>query len=1126
MSSLVRYGVPGSRVSGPGSASRILNVTTAAAVSSGTITKVGSTTNTGTLVQASSRAPAVPTGAAVGDVAFVHLDLWDSSLDPAVTTPSGFTQLYKATASGGQAKTYVFWKRLTAADTGTYTFSWTGSPYSAAIVTMLRGVKASGDPVGANYNTTTATSANFPSTTVNPSYVPALLWHGYSDSPATHTPPTSPVGFVETADYDCGVNADYFPTSGTSFTVTGATTTVSSPLLSSLIAVEPEPTSGAITLVVDNAGQSQTAGNVVLTLGGIDIVVAAAAQAQVADSPTLTQVHNLTVQNATHTQTAQTVAFTPYATAASGNGRYIVDQNGEPYLGLFDTIWPMVQQAGRDSAGDWQDDMDHWIDTRSSQGFNGLKFNLFGNVISGANADLLTDDNVSPFNTTNPATADPTQFNETYWTRVDYLIDQAAAAGMTCWIHVAYKDDVSAPSGTGWMQGHSNAEYTSFGTLLGNRYKNRPNIVWVYGGDYFDESAAQLELVADAITTAGDTHLVTVQNYADSSGATYYTTSRKHSSGTTLTLGSAVATLDGLYVYGSLFAAAEQAYNTSPALPLVYYDGYYDGGDNLRLRRDMGWSLTCGTYSSHYGSESLWSQPVGWRSNLTAESQLVNMLDVIAGLADWETLVPDFSDAFITSGKGSGTSTVTAAKTAGGTLAVVYNPVASNTVTLATASMVAGYTAKWVDPANGAVVSATPGTTFTRATSNSAGSTDWFLILEAPTGITLTVQDAAQAQTAASPALTQTHALAVDSATQAQSADNVTITQAHTLVVQSATQTPVSDSPTLTQVHVLVVDAAAQSQSADSPALTQAHSLVAQDATQAQTAGNVVLVVGWIDLVVASATQAQSADNVTLTQVHALTVQDATQAQSAESATLAQSHLLAVQAATQAQVSDSPALTQAHSLTVDNAAQAQTSDNVTATQVHLLAVDAAAQAQTASNLTLAVGGITLVVSDTTQAQTATSVTLTQVHALVVDSATQPQTVDTVALTQTSNLVVQGATQAQTAEAVTLTVAGISLVVDDASQVQTASVVALVQVHQLVIADAFQSQTADHVLLVQAHSLEVQGAAQAQIVDSVTLVDLGVGRNLTITPGLSTPRAWATTGTGQRWATADTERRWS
>lgn len=220
------------------------------------ITQVGATTTTGDSASASSRAPAVPTGAAAGDVAFVFLDLWEAS-DPAVTAPAGFTQLFKLPGGSG-GKSYCFWKRLTAADAGTYTFSWSGNQWATAHCTMLRGVKASGDPVGANYATALAISSTFPSVTVSPPYIPALLWHGYNDSAGTHTAPT---GFTKTAEVDCAVDAIQLPTSGSSWTASGATVSASSAIKAMLLAVEPDaggPTThdlaGTITVTSGSTG--------------------------------------------------------------------------------------------------------------------------------------------------------------------------------------------------------------------------------------------------------------------------------------------------------------------------------------------------------------------------------------------------------------------------------------------------------------------------------------------------------------------------------------------------------------------------------------------------------------------------------------------------------------------------------------------------------------------------------------------------------------------------------------------------------------------------------------------------------------------------------------------------------
>jgi hypothetical protein len=203
------------------------------------ITQVGSTTNTGNAANVTSRAPAVPAGAATDDVAFVFLDLWNTN--PAVTPPAGFTLLFQFNAGAGLVTVYCFWKRLTGGDTGTYSFTWGASNWSTSSCTMLRGAKASGDPVGANFNTAfTDPSQTHPSTAVNPGYIPGLLWHGYNDNAGTHTPPTSTAGFTETADVDSSTDAIYLPGSGTSFTVTGgATTGTSGPIAAALVAVEP-----------------------------------------------------------------------------------------------------------------------------------------------------------------------------------------------------------------------------------------------------------------------------------------------------------------------------------------------------------------------------------------------------------------------------------------------------------------------------------------------------------------------------------------------------------------------------------------------------------------------------------------------------------------------------------------------------------------------------------------------------------------------------------------------------------------------------------------------------------------------------------------------------------------------
>ena len=167
-----------------------------------------------------------------------------------------------------------------------------------------------------------------------------------------------------------------------------------------------------------------------------------------------------------------------------------------------------------------------------------------------------------------------------------------------------------------------------------------------------------------------------------------------------------------------------------------------------------------------------------------------------------------------------------------------------------------------------------------------------FVRLAEPAGaIALTVQDAAQAQTADNVVLTVGGAVAltVQDATQAQTADNVDLVQHHQLAVQDAAQAQAADNVDLVQHHQLAVQDALQAQTADNVALIQHHVLAVQDALQAQTADNVVVTPhapGAVQLVVQDAAQAQLADNVALIQHHVLVVQDALQAQTADSVVL------------------------------------------------------------------------------------------------------------------------------------------------------------------------------------------------------------------------------------------------
>lgn len=187
-----------------------------------------SASNTGNSTQVGSLAPSVPSGVQAGDIVVVSLCQWDNGSTPTVTPPSGFTQKGSTWTSGdSKAKNSVWWKRLTGADAGTYSFSWTGSFYSTIQVAAFSGCISSGDPWEAVATPVTGTFGTVTTMSVTVAAVGgALFWTVYNDSGGTHTPPT---GFTETADVDCGTTAySLIGSSGSNSAASGAVSSSSS----------------------------------------------------------------------------------------------------------------------------------------------------------------------------------------------------------------------------------------------------------------------------------------------------------------------------------------------------------------------------------------------------------------------------------------------------------------------------------------------------------------------------------------------------------------------------------------------------------------------------------------------------------------------------------------------------------------------------------------------------------------------------------------------------------------------------------------------------------------------------------------------------------------------------------
>jgi hypothetical protein len=433
-----------------------------------------------------------------------------------------------------------------------------------------------------------------------------------------------------------------------------------------------------------------------------------------------------------------------FITAAAGTGTasYFADQSSNPILIQGYVLWGLLTNAGR-WGGTWQSDLEDAVDGLAAMGCNVIYTESLGNSQNGAADDSgETWDGVAPFTGGDPAT-----FNNTFWQRTDYLFDLCEAAGITVFYNWAYSTDLD----DGALSTFTTGDFTDYGTSLAARYKTRPNLVWMMGGDYFDTFNTQVTAVKAAIRAEGDTHLFGVQNYPE-------TTSRRDLENDAVEdTGTDNSEFNFVYSYNAIYWGIEYAYTEASPLPVMWGDGHFDQDTTAdrKVMRDLTWwTFSSGGRGMIFGSEGTWAWLSGALANLTSETfpntDMGGIWDLFTGFTNWHQLVPDTDSSFVTAGRGTKSDYVTssgggggeynssdtqapyvtASITADGTLAVVYFPV-DQTITVDDTELAAGYTATWVDPINGATSSATIAGTYSPTGNNSLGGPDWLLVFEA-----------------------------------------------------------------------------------------------------------------------------------------------------------------------------------------------------------------------------------------------------------------------------------------------------------------------------------------------------------------------------------------------------------
>ncbi|MDB4582153.1 glycoside hydrolase family 140 protein [Draconibacterium sp.] len=194
----------------------------------------------------------------------------------------------------------------------------------------------------------------------------------------------------------------------------------------------------------------------------------------------------------------------------SDNGRYLQYQDGKPFFWLGDTGWLLFSKVNREEA-------DNYLTDRADKGFNVIQVMVLHSLnaknIYGDSA-LIGQNVANPLITDGNAFEDATQYD--YWDNVDYIVDKAAEKGIYIGLVPVWGSNVKSGK-------LSKADAVKYASWLANRYKNRPNIVWLNGGDIMgSDSLDTWNAIGNTINEVDTNHLITFHPFGRKASSIWF----------------------------------------------------------------------------------------------------------------------------------------------------------------------------------------------------------------------------------------------------------------------------------------------------------------------------------------------------------------------------------------------------------------------------------------------------------------------------------------------------------------------------------------------------------------------------------------------------------------------------
>lgn len=400
-------------------------------------------------------------------------------------------------------------------------------------------------------------------------------------------------------------------------------------------------------------------------------------------------------------------------------GTYLINSvTRKPVFLTGDSAWSLVTQLDNS-------DVELYLSDRASRGFN---------IIWCAAADNYYQSNApkdryghAPFDGPDFTNEDPD-----YWKHVDFVLQRAAAHGITVALDPGF---VGLSSPGGYLASYlrsSEPVLTAYGAFLGRRYQHVPNLVWALGGDVDPVTGVvpKLTALAKGILSEDSLHLIVAEGRPQAAAMDTFA-------------GTDWMDLNWLYFHtDNILTEVPGNYTRSPFLPPFLGEGWYEnehGMTALQLREQGYWAVLSGAYLGNigFGNNPMWffgggpdaklDQP-SWKSQLGSPGSLGQMYlgKLFRSREHWK-LVPDLNHTVMTAGFDSrgllssareslrsfvdgqpyrlGSASSVAARTADGQTIVAYIPIGNSTTITVDLSKIndpaASANSWWFNPRDG-----------------------------------------------------------------------------------------------------------------------------------------------------------------------------------------------------------------------------------------------------------------------------------------------------------------------------------------------------------------------------------------------------------------------------------------